>query len=701
MIMAISNVLKSKIILAISALAILTAALAFTSILTHNKYDNYNKLVIYIDNKPYESIGFRARAITQESFYLTYAYAKFKCIVFNMSMFNITNGELCLPYSLITDTSYSPIVIQVFDTLTLPYLSNAEMLIYRIIANIPAIKGIVGNGYLKPAEMQYSGGPVLYSIVNSTYAGLKYVYKVSNLTYDLNYVAYGRNGTLLGLVKVILTVGNNAVALDIVFTPRSELILSVPFKVGVNYSLTTLITVNNATYVNYTYSISNPVIEYSEAFSSVTWGCYYVDLPMLNISYSNLCLPLGMSISMPSYFWFSNGPMSILMPHIREATGLILKVLHALPAVRQYINGNALVMNTEGFQVSWVREGGSTATYISVGAIYYDWVFSVYKGGARIGLIYVAMHTAKNGPTHYVVDIDVKLIPRDEVYRFNSIKLQGLVAVNETNSTWSGYVVSYDSGYSQYGNDTFEALSSWITLPELSLNSMCVGNQALAAWIGLSPGSRWDTPYVQAGWMWEEQVSQEYPSYLLFYADEPQGDLITPVSVNGYYVEPYLTVTVNMQYGYATSSSQAWYINWYIGYPNGTYVEVSYNNTYPFKVTPEADNWQSAQFIVEAPLINGEYACLPSINGGGLVFYSDYIYDTVNPTIQLASNGTWIGLSQFISRELQGTVYLYNVTLSNVGGYAQPTGIGKCTVPPGYYDEGYVSSNCFQVKFNT
>ena len=698
--MAISNILKPKTTLAISALAVLTAALAFTFISTHSNYDNY-KLVIYIDNKPYESIGFRARAIVQESSYLTYAYAKFKCLIFNMSMFNITNGELCLPYSLITDTSYSPIVIQVFNTLTLPYLSNAEMLIYRIVVNIPAIKGIVGNGYLRPAEMQYGGGPVLYSIVNSTYAGLKYVYRVLNLTYDLNYVAYGRNGTLIGLVKVILAVSNNVMTLDIMYTSRSKLIVNIPFKeAGANYSLTTLIKVNNATYVNYTYSIPNPVIEYSGAFSSVTWGCYYVDLPMLNISYGSLCLPLGMSISMPSYFWFSNGPMGILMPHIRGAAGLIIKVLYALPAVRQYINGNALVMNAEGFQVSWVRESGSTATYISVGAIYYDWVFSVYKGGARIGLIYVAMHTAKNGPTHYVVDIDVKLIPRDEVYRFNSIRLQGLVVVNEANSMWSGYVASYDSGYSQYGNDTFEALSSWITVPELSLNPMCVGNQALAAWVGLSLGSHWNTPYVQAGWMWVGQAPQKYPSYLLFYADEPQDYLVTPVVVNGYYVEPYSTVTVNIQYGYTAPSSQAWYINWYIGYPNGTYVEVSYNNTYPLKVAPEADNWQGAQFIVEAPLINGEYACLPSVSGGSLIFYSDYIYDTVNPTAQLASNGTWIGLSQFISRELQGTVYLYNVTLSNVGGYAQPTGIGKCTVPPGYYDAGYVSSNCFQVEFN-
>ena len=43
MIMAILRILKSKIILVISALAILNDALAFTSILTNNKNDNYTK----------------------------------------------------------------------------------------------------------------------------------------------------------------------------------------------------------------------------------------------------------------------------------------------------------------------------------------------------------------------------------------------------------------------------------------------------------------------------------------------------------------------------------------------------------------------------------------------------------------------------------------------------------------------------------
>ena len=694
------NGLKVKVITII--LLILTVIiLALTRSLwvrSNNGYTDY-RLVVYINNKLYALTVVRVNATIQESSYLTYIYAKSKCLMFNASMFNVTDGELCIPYSLTTDVSYPPSVSLGFSTIAFQYAADAEVLVYRILVNIPSVRRFTDNGYLRFAEMHYNGGPILQSIINNTQGASKYIYGIVDLTYDFSYVAYGKNGTLVGLVKASIGVDGDEIVLNVTLTPKSKLIVSVPFETRANYSLSIVIRVNGGIYADYAYNISNPVIEYLGESRSVTWGCFNVELPMFNISYSDVCLPLGMSIKMPSYFWFSNEPMGTLMPHVREASGLVLKILNAIPVVRRYINNNLLVMDSEGFQISWVKEG-PIAVYSSIGAIYYKWIFTVYANGVRVGLIYVTMYATRSG-TAYYVDIGIRLITRNEIEELNRVRLQGLVTASEINSTWSGYVASYDSGYSEYGNDTFEAITAWITVPEFSLNPSCISNQALAAWVGLSPGNQWYTPYVQAGWIWMEQVSQEYSSYQLFYADEPQGDLITPVSLSGYYVEQYSTITVNIQYGHTASSNQTWYINWYVGYPNGTYVEVTYNETYPLTIGAEADNWQAAQFAVETPLINGEYACLPSLGGGVLMFYSDYVYDTVNPTPQLVGNGTWLGLTQFISHELQGVAYLYNLTLSNVGGYAQPTGISQCTVPSGYYNAGYVSENCFQVELSS
>ncbi|ABW02530.1 hypothetical protein [Caldivirga maquilingensis] len=621
-----------------------------------------------------------------------------KCITLNLSSIGVFNETICLPYSVNSSyvgqfTSEPTMVQYAFDTLL-----AVEA---RLIPALPEMKGVIGNNTLSCIGFKINGKPGQSSngfteIVNPSYSTPCLIYQ------PLKNIAYGE----VNLSLFTGPPGSHTVYLNM--TIKRELIIGVlrthpAVLLNNNDKLIININVNESRYIKYSYNISNPEITYLTEFHSVEFMCSSIHIPTLNTSYSNLCLPLGISVKMPGFFWFSDEPNKLLMPHVRNATALVLSILYSIREVRNYINGGELSLSALGFQVQWVKVNSSIPTYVSTGSIYYDWVFSVYAGGSRVGLIYVTMYGSKNGsastysvnsdPTYsvYSVNIDIRLVSRGEIKALNSVKLQGINAVSVGSSNWAGYVVSYDSGVSPYGNDTFEALTSWITVPQLSPVSCTYSVPGLAAWIGLSPGNQWYEPYIQAGWIWQSLGSGF--TYQLFYADEPQGYLITPINTAPYAVVPYSTITVDTYYNYTSSNTQSWYINWYIGYPNGTYLEATYNMPLTITIQTQATNWQAAQFIVETPEYNGVYDCPPSITGGNLTFYTDYVYDTGKPTTQLAPNGTWIGLSQFTSGELMGESYVYRIALNS--GIIEPSVIGQCTVPQGYYEAGYVSENCF------
>lgn len=99
--------------------------------------------------------------------------------------------------------------------------------------------------------------------------------------------------------------------------------------------------------------------------------------------------------------------------------------------------------------------------------------------------------------------LHINLVPKTYVQALNSLRLS-VVGASYMAPSWAGYVFSYDSGQSPYGNDTFAGVGASIFVPSVSVNPACPSNetQALAAWVGLSPSLsiEWGEPYIQAGW---------------------------------------------------------------------------------------------------------------------------------------------------------------------------------------------------------
>lgn len=706
--------------------AVLAIGLLLTLLNTPHTQGSIYSLVIFVNGSLYSVV--KAKGTVS---YLTINSSSgevmvIRCINLSIGSLGIANASVCMPY--LVNASYSlTSILPPESTFSLQgiglYVWRTESsLVAPLFFKLPVLRGIWARSiwatwnytpgymrfYINATPLRRSSGFVELGSVS-----YKWFYAPPlNITPPSNIVALWTrpmNITLLSkspssnVLYLYITIGKMELV-PIIITPK---LTSEPYKLTVN------IAVNGKPYINYSYviySVISPVLIYSTQFWSVKRLCLSgLNMTPLNIYYNaTVCLPLSITVKMPGYFWFSSTPSKILMPEADALTSLVLRIIGSLPIVRDYVNGSMVDVESVGFQAPWIRLSGQVPSYTTAAPPSFKWILGVYDDGARVGIIYVSIsagsdpssevsiYTVGQGPSYaasYIINIDVELMPSSEVRMLNGIKLEGISWASKNNTKWGGYVVSYDSGLSPYGNDTFEAVTGWVTIPQLAPGISCPSGSTfgLSAWVGLSPGNQWSVPYIQAGWLW---IPPQY-NYTLFYADEPQNFEVMPVDISPYSVGPYSSVQVNLFYNETLANEQNWYINWYVGYPNGTLVEY----TSAIGIGAQLNNWQAAQFIAETPQYLGSLLCAPAITGGNLTFYTDYVYDTVTPTTQLAPNGTWIGLSQFPSGTLSGQTYIYRIVLESIDGYLiEPTQIGECTVPQGYYNPGYVSENCFTLN---
>jgi hypothetical protein len=242
---------------------------------------------------------------------------------------------------------------------------------------------------------------------------------------------------------------------------------------------------------------------------------------------------------------------------------------------------------------------------------------------AEQGLIKLSLNLIPMGgvfPPGYIY-LHINLVPKAYVQALNSLRAS-VVGASYTFANWAGYVFSYDSGQSPYGNDTFAGVNASISVPSVSVNPACPLNetQALVAWVGLSPSLsiEWTVPYIQAGWEWVYPPSS-LGYYFLWWASAAESPPSQPYQIqpvqSPFSTQPSSAVEVTIAYQGPSTSGQQWGITYVLYYPNGTVYNVT---TVTVSPTSYSDyNWEAAQYIVETPeieLSNGVkyYACHPS-----------------------------------------------------------------------------------------
>jgi hypothetical protein len=250
---------------------------------------------------------------------------------------------------------------------------------------------------------------------------------------------------------------------------------------------------------------------------------------------------------------------------------------------------------------------------------------------------------------------------------------------------WAGYVFSYDSGQSPYGNDTFAGVGASISVPSVSVNPACPSgeDQGLLAWVGLSPSLsiEWGEPYIQAGWGWMYSPGS-LGSYFLWWASAAESQPYESQPVQSpFSTQPSSVVEVAIAYQGSSTSGQQWGITYALYYPNGTV----YNVTTVVTVSPTSYsdyNWEAAQYIVETPeieLSNGVkyYACMPSVNPNNIILAGNEVWDTVTPANAIGTP-SWTCINSLYGNASMGlgTLYYYYVTLSNGAQSAQPSTYG-------------------------
>jgi hypothetical protein len=337
-----------------------------------------------------------------------------------------------------------------------------------------------------------------------------------------------------------------------------------------------------------------------------------------------------------------------------------LEVLETLPPVKRYIGNGKLVLVQESIAVSW------NGTRAVPEYIFYVFGFNVIApNGTRTGIIGVSLNLIPISSAYSpgYIYLHINLVPKTYVQALNSLRLS-VVGASYTFVNWAGYVFSYDSGQSSYGNDTFAGVGASIFVPSVSVNPACPSgeDQGLLAWVGLSPSLsiEWGEPYIQAGWGWMYPPSS-LGYYFLVWASAVESYQVQPVQ-SPFSTQPSSAVEVAIAYQGPSTSGQQWGITYALYYPNGTVynvttvVTVSYNLCW---------NWEAAQYIVETPKIGYYYACMPSVNPNNIILAGNEVWDAVTPA-NAVGTPSWTCINSLLGNASMGlgTLYYY-ITLSN------------------------------------